>query len=153
MKCPICGYDHDADAMSLAAELVAQFEGCRLKAYKAVSTEKYYTIGYGHYGPDVAAGSTITEQRAKELLQQDLATAARKVQKYQNYSWTPTELAALTSFAYNVGNIDQLTQNGTRTRQQIASAMLLYNKSGGKVLAGLTRRRQAEQKLFTSKWK
>lgn len=32
--------------------LIKSFEGCRLKAYKALATEKYYTIGYGHYGAD-----------------------------------------------------------------------------------------------------
>ena len=40
--------------------LIKSFEGLRLKAYKAVSTEEYYTIGYGHYGADVAADMVIT---------------------------------------------------------------------------------------------
>ena len=37
--------------------IIRKYEGCRLTAYKAVSTEKYYTIGYGHYGADVKKGS------------------------------------------------------------------------------------------------
>ena len=36
--------------------LIKNFEGCRLKAYKPVPTEKYWTIGWGHYGPDVQEG-------------------------------------------------------------------------------------------------
>ena len=56
---------------------------------------------------------------------------------------------ALTSFAYNVGNINQLTAGGTRQREEIAQKMLEYNKAGGKPLGGLTRRRQAESALFT----
>ena len=36
--------------------LIKSFEGCRLTAYKAVPTEKYYTIGWGHNGPDVTEG-------------------------------------------------------------------------------------------------
>lgn len=41
-------------------DLIKQFEGCRLKAYKALPSEQYYTIGYGHYGADVTAGMTIS---------------------------------------------------------------------------------------------
>lgn len=36
--------------------LIKEFEGCRLTAYKAVPTERYWTIGWGHYGPDVKEG-------------------------------------------------------------------------------------------------
>ena len=47
--------------------LIKSFEGLRLKAYKAVSTEEYYTIGYGHYGADVAKDMVITEEQAEML--------------------------------------------------------------------------------------
>ena len=49
--------------------LIKQFEGCRLTAYKAVSTEKYWTIGWGHYGPDVEEDQTITQAEADRLLE------------------------------------------------------------------------------------
>ena len=39
---------------------IKEFEGVRLRAYKAVPTEKYYTIGYGHYSKDINANTTIT---------------------------------------------------------------------------------------------
>lgn len=52
------------------------------------------------------------------------------------------------SFAYNIGSIDGLTANGTRSRATIAAKILEYNKAGGKVYRGLTRRRKAERKLF-----
>ena len=72
-----------------------------------------------------------------------------KVMKYNNkYKWNQNEIDALVSFAYNIGNIDMLTANGTRSRATIAAKMLQYNKAGGKVLNGLTRRRKAERKLF-----
>ena len=48
--------------------LIKQFEGCRLKAYKPIAAEKYYTIGYGHYGPDVSANMTITQAQADAFL-------------------------------------------------------------------------------------
>jgi len=47
-------------------------EGLELEAYKPVDSEKYFTIGYGHYGPDVEEGMVITEARAEELLHEDV---------------------------------------------------------------------------------
>ena len=43
---------------------IKEFEGLSLKAYKPVKTERYYTIGYGHYGSDVKANQVITEKQA-----------------------------------------------------------------------------------------
>lgn len=130
-------------------EIIKKFEGCRLKAYKAVPTEKYWTIAYGHYGADVSPNMTITQEQAETLLRKDLVKFEKKVDKYDPiYHWTERERASLISFCYNIGNIDGLTAKGTRTRQQIADAMLGYTKSGGKVLNGLVRRRSAERELF-----
>lgn len=132
--------------------LIKSFEGCHLAAYKvAGANEKYYTIGYGHYGADVRAGMTITQAQADEYLKADLAKFEKKVEKYNDtYHWTQNEFDALVSFAFNIGNIDQLTAKGTRTKAEIAKKMLEYNKAGGKVFQGLVRRRAAEQKLFLS---
>ena len=49
-------------------KLIKSFEGCRLTAYKAVPTEKYYTIGWGHYGADVSKDEKWTQARADEQL-------------------------------------------------------------------------------------
>ena len=51
--------------------LIKQFEGCRLTAYKPVPTEKYWTIGWGHYGPDVREGDRITQAEADAMLAED----------------------------------------------------------------------------------
>ena len=132
-------------------KLIKSFEGCQLTAYKAVSSEKYYTIGYGHYGADVTKGMKITQSRAEALLISDLAKFEAKVNKYQGkYNFNQNQFDALVSFAYNVGSIDGLTNNGKRTIAQISAKFSAYNKSGGKVLAGLTKRRAAEKKLFDS---
>lgn len=129
--------------------LIKSFEGCRLKAYKPVKTEKYYTIGYGHYGADVPAGLTISQYQAELLLLHDLTRFCAAVNKYDNiYHWTQNEFDALVSFAFNIGNIDQLTAKGTRTKAVIADKILAYNKAGKKVLPGLVRRRTAERALF-----
>ena len=131
--------------------LIKSFESCKLTAYKAVSTEKYYTIGWGHYGADVTKGMKITQAQADALLVKDLEKFEAKVNKYQSkYNFNENQYSALVSFAYNVGNIDGLTANGTRTIAQISSKFAAYNKSGGKVLAGLTKRRAAEKKLFNT---
>ena len=133
-------------------DFIIGFEGFSAKACKCVSTEKYYTIGYGHYGSDVKKDDTITKEEARKLLESDLLSFEKKVSKYDSkYDFNQNEFDALVSFAYNVGNIDQLTANGTRSRDKISECMLLYNKSGGKVLNGLTKRRKAERELFLTK--
>ena len=115
-------------------------------------TEKYYTIGYGHYGKDVKATDTITKEKAIELLKSDLAKFEKKVKKYDSiYHYNQNEFDALVSFAYNVGSIDGLTKNGTRTKSEITKCWTLYTKSGGRVLAGLVKRRDKEKKLFLTK--
>lgn len=129
--------------------LIISFEGFCPKATKAVKTERYYTIGYGHYGKDVEENQTITKKEALLLLKNDIKRFETKVMKYDDcYNFTQNEFDALVSFAYNVGNIDKLTAKGTRTKKEIAEAMLLYIKSGGNVLNGLRKRRNKERELF-----
>ena len=129
-------------------KLITSFEGCRLTAYKCPAG--VWTIGYGHTR-GVQQGQTITKAQAARLLAEDLERYEDNVNKYQDkYKWSQNEFDALVSFAYNVGSIDKLTAGGTRSRQEIADKMLLYNKAGGKVMAGLTRRRQAERELFVA---
>lgn len=129
--------------------LIKSFEGCKLTAYKCVPTEKYYTIGYGHYGSLVKAGMTITLKRAEELLLQDCQKFVNHVNTYMDkYNFNQNQFDALVSFAYNIGNINQLTANGTRTIAQISAKITAYNKSGGKVLNGLVKRRAKEKELF-----
>ena len=130
-------------------KLIIDFEGFCPKATKVVKTEKYYTIGYGHYGKDVEEEQTITKKEALSLLEKDLKRFEKKVMKYDDcYNFTQNEFDALVSFAYNVGNIDQLTAKGTRSKKEISDAMLKYIKSGGNVLEGLQKRRIRERELF-----
>lgn len=134
--------------------LIKRFEGCRLEAYKCPAD--VWTIGYGHTGKvdgkSIGAGMKVTLAKADELLKADLAVFESKVNKYDSkYKWTQNEFDALVSFAYNIGNIDQLTANGTRSKDVIASKFPAYNKATGKVLSGLTKRRKDEQELFTRK--
>lgn len=136
--------------------LIQRFEGCRLKSYKAVPTEKYYTIGWGHYGADVTRGMIITRQQADMLLKQDLIKYERSVENLLVLHYpdmNQNQFDSLVSFAYNcgIGNLHRLTGSGSRSYKTIAEKMLLYNKSGGKVLGGLVKRRKAEHDLFIKK--
>ena len=127
--------------------LIKKYEGCRLTSY--ICPAGVLTIGYGHTGKDVKPNQTISKRKAINILKKDLARFERHVQSYNYiYEWTDNEFSALVSFAYNIGNIDQLTAYGTRTRSQIRTAMLKYVKANGKTLQGLVKRRKAELKLF-----
>lgn len=129
-------------------ELIKQFEGCVLTAYK--DSAGVPTIGYGHTA-GVKMGQTITKEKAEEFLRLDLAVFENRVMKYDNiYHWAQNEFDALVSFAYNIGSIKTLTNDGKRTKDEIKKAIPLYNKAGGKVLNGLKRRREAELALFSS---
>lgn len=132
-------------------DLIKAYEGFRSQAYRAFYTEKYLTIGYGHYGPDVKMGMKITKAEGEELLKKDLVRFEAHVNKYDYiYDFNQSEYDSLVSFAYNIGNIDQLTNCGKRSRKEIAEKMLLYVKSGGITLQGLVRRRKEEHDLFVS---
>lgn len=128
-------------------DLIKKFEGCKLSAYK--DSVGVLTIGYGHTGKDVKSKMTITQDEADELLKKDIHRFEVHVSEYRKkYKWTQNEFNALVSFAFNIGNIDQLTKNGKRNKGQIADAILLYTKAGGKTLSGLVKRRKAEYELF-----
>lgn len=135
---------------TVGLDLIKRFEGLRLKAYKAVSTEKYYTIGYGHYGSDVKEGMVITQQQADDYLKKDVASAVSAVNN-TNLILNQFQFDALVSFTFNCGkaNLTRLIKN--RTLDEISEALLLYNKSSGKVLQGLVNRRKAEKELFDTK--
>ena len=84
-------------------------------------------------------------------MNKDVQTYVKHVNSYmEKYNFNKNQFDALVSFAFNVGSIKQLTQNGARTIKQISDAIPLYCKSGGNTLDGLVRRRKAEQNLFNT---
>ena len=106
--------------------LIKQFEGCHLKSYKCPAG--IWTIGYGHTA-GVYEGMSISQVQAESFLKDDLFKYEEKVNKYyRKYIWTQNEFDALVSFAFNIGSIEQLTANGTRTRAIIIQKMLEYNE-------------------------
>ena len=137
--------------------LIKEFEGCRLTAYK--DCVGVWTIGYGITnacknitGTEIKKGLTISQETADDWLRK---TCKKKYGQNVNsfdhiYHWTQNEFDALCSFAYNIGSINELVQNGKLPKEKIADTMKLYNKAGRplKVLNGLVRRRNAEIELF-----
>lgn len=136
-------------------KLIKEFEGLYLTAY--YDCVGVITIGYGITNADksitgttIRKGLKISKATAEKWLIQSLEKKyAPKVLKYQDkYGFNENEFGALVSFAFNIGSIDGLTANGTRSRATIRKKMLEYCKGGGKVLKGLQRRRRAELALF-----
>lgn len=136
-------------------DLIKSFEGLELKAYKdAVGV---WTIGYGHTSmagpPVVKAGMRITEKEAEDMLLHDLKKYADAVDKYITVDLNDNQYGALVSFCYNVGpgnfkGSSVVRYVNDRRFTEVPKRLALWNKAGGKVLRGLTRRREAEGKLF-----
>lgn len=124
-------------------QLIESFEGLRLNSYQ--DSVGVWTIGYGHT-QGVKAGQTITQQQAQAFLQQDLGVAEAAVNGH-NLTLTDNQFAALVSFTFNLGggNLNKLLSQGLAAAPD---RILLFDHAGGKVLPGLTRRRQAERALF-----
>jgi GH24 family phage-related lysozyme (muramidase) len=134
--------------ISKAIALIKKYEGFSPKAYRCPAG--VLTIAYGHTS-GVKEGDTVTQEQAETLLYDDIAPIYIKVASYDNkYHWNENEFCALLSFGYNLGvnSINQLTAQGSRSKAEIADAILKYNKANGKVLDGLVTRRHAERALF-----
>lgn len=132
-------------------ELLKSLEGCRLTAYK-LKGEKYYTIGYGHYGADVKKDMTITQQEAEELFLTDLKKYEKHVDTYavkKFGSLTENQHAALTSYCYNrgAGGLKELVNNsGSIT--ELGNNFPKYWGSNETYKTALINRRKKEQTLF-----
>jgi len=138
------------------ADLIKEFEGCKLKAYQC--SAKKWTIGYGNTfyedGSPVLPGHAITQDKANKLFELIADEFASKVAKLVPSHITPNQFASLVSFSYNCGIVN--LQKSTLLKKVIANhkdpsiraEFMKWNKAGGKVLAGLTRRREAEANLY-----
>ena len=71
----------------------------------------------------------ISKQKALELFENDILIFEKKVNKYMNtYNFNQNQFDALTSFAFNIGSIDGLTNHGKRSIKEISNKIRLYNK-------------------------
>jgi lysozyme len=138
---------YDRDGLDLTEEC----EGLRLTSYQ--DSVGVWTIGYGHTGDDVCEGQTITKEEADQLLMDDVLDAEHAVHLMVNVPLTQGQYNALVDFVFNLGA--QRLRESTLLRKLNARDYLgadaefdKWNRAGGKVLAGLARRRDLEQAMF-----
>ena len=140
-------------------ELIKRFEGLSLKPYLCPANVP--TIGYGNTfyknGKKVTLNDKpITEQKAVEMLRQSLEKFEQYVDSYTTDSITQNQFDALVSFCYNLGpaNLKSSTLlkkvNANTNDETIKDEFLNWTKAGGRKLAGLVKRREAEAALYFS---
>lgn len=136
-------------------DLIKRFEGCKLKPY--LCPAGYWTAGYGHVignGKTKPEKQLYTQEEVNELLRTDLVRFEQGVLRYCPVPLTQFEFDSLVSFSFNLG-LGVLQRSTLRRKilrqdkQAAARNILKYNKAGGQVLKGLTRRREAEYRMFT----
>lgn len=136
----------------LGMQLIRNFEGFVDHVYK--DAVGYPTIGIGHL---IKAGEVfpekITEVEANEILAKDLKEAEDAVNKMVKVTLRQNRFDALVSFVFNLGagnfaGSTLLKMVNASDFNNAAGQFIRWNRAGGKVLAGLTRRREAEAALF-----
>lgn len=130
--------------------LIKHFEGCELEAYKCPAG--VWTIGYGHI-KGVQEGDVITEQQADDMLVEELEEYENYIHNLVSCPLNQNQFDALVSWVYNLGSSNLQASTLLKVLNVgdyagVPAQMLRWNKAGGKVLEGLTRRRQAEADLF-----
>lgn len=147
-----------------AVMLIREFEGCHkrrtdgmLEAYPDPgSGGDPWTIGWGSTGPDIKRGTVWTQAQADARFAEHVAEFGAKVAALvSDVRTTQPQFDALTSLAYNigVGNLSSSTLLKKHRAGDYPGAQAEFsrwNKAAGRVLAGLTRRRAAEAKLYGS---
>ena len=130
--------------------LIREFEGFRAEAYR--DPVGIWTIGYG-FTKGVRQGDTMTREQADQRLRVELADYEAGVLRATGGNLTQAQFDALVSFAWNVGvngmaGSSVIKAHVRGDHQAAARAFALWNKAGGKVWPGLTRRRAAEAALY-----
>ena len=139
--------------------LITKFEGLRLKPY--LCSAKIPTIGHGNtYYPDgkrvTLLDKDITKQEAFDMFKEVANRFAKRVDTLVTSNINQNQFNALVSFAYNVGtgNFSSSTLlkkvNKNPDDLTIKDEFLRWNKAGGKVINGLTNRRNEEAILYFS---
>ena len=128
------------------------WESLRLSAYlDAVGVP---TIGYGRTA-DVQMGDTCTAEQAEKWLRDEVDETWHAIDQFIRQTLAQHEMDAVVSLTYNVG-VGAISKSTLLSRLNngdfgsAADEFLRWNKAGGKVLAGLTKRRAAERAIFES---
>lgn len=133
------------------------WEKFRGTAYKATKNEKYWTIGWGHTGPDVYEGQKITEGQGLLLLNRDMQWAVKAVDEVAHPSLTQAQFDAVVDLVFNAGTgvIAANTGTGKALRSgdtaTLRAKLALFINQNGKPLLGLRRRTAGRLALFDGK--
>ena len=138
-------------------DLIKQFEGCKLTAYKCPAGK--WTIGWGSTfymdGTPVREGDKITQADADIMLQKIVDDFRLQVVRIVPGTLPAGAVDALTSFSYNCGTaalqkstlLKRIKENPLNLKE-IEGEFNKWVKGGGKVLPGLVRRRAMEYKMY-----
>jgi lysozyme len=134
-----------------AIDLIKHFEGCKLKAYQ--DEGGVWTIGWGCTGPSITESTEWTQRFADDELERRVGLVQAGMARVLEVEPTDNELAALTSFAFNVGlaawRFSTVVHcHNARETQAAADALLMWNRVKGHVSPGLTKRRSAERAVY-----
>lgn len=136
-------------------DLIKQFEGYSSKAYPDPATGGVpWTIGYGTT-KGVKPGMVITAEQAEKMLRNDVAKFESGVSALLKVATTQNQFDAMVSLAYNIGlgNFGKSTllrKHNEKCYSCAANQFPVWNRAAGKVMNGLTRRRNAERALYMS---
>ena len=137
---------------SIAGEFISDFEGRSNVSYQC--SAGVWTIGVGHT-KGVREGMTCTDAQADEWLIEDIRECVDVLGRYINRSVTKGQYIALVSLAFNLGPYNIVTRCPKLMRalnsgdiEGAAKEFLDCDRSNGKRVPGLTRRRKAEADLF-----
>ena len=137
-----------------SSDLIKSFESCRLEAYlDTLANPPVWTVGWGQTGPHITKGTVWTQSRADGEFERSVGEFADSVLSLCKVIPNANQLGAMVSLAYNIGIGNFRKSSVLRLHNQgkfaeAASAFSMWNKAGGKVRAGLTRRRAAEAALY-----
>jgi len=143
------------------ADLIKSFEGCEknlpdgtFAAYPDPGTgNDPWTIGWGATGPGIRKGVVWTRAQCDARFAEDMKRYAADVSRaIGNAATTQNQFDAMCSFHYNTGAIGKATLTKLHNQGKFAQAaaeFARWNRAGGRVLAGLTRRRAAEAALYS----
>lgn len=136
-------------------DLIKSFEGCKLSAYPDPATGgDPWTIGFGTTGPGIVKGLTWTQAQADRAIAVDVSKFSDGVTNLIGAApTTQGQFDAMVSLAYNVGlgNLRESTLMRMHKDGDYAGAagqFLRWNRAAGKIMDGLTRRREAEAKMY-----
>lgn len=112
------------------------------------------TIGWGHtnhHEPKFNSSSIWSQYQCDAALAGVMATFEDHVERHAKVSLTQYEFDALVSWSYNTGGPSTATlwrKLNAGDKKSVPSELAKWNRGGGKVLNGLTRRRKSEGELF-----